>query len=77
MIRAQGLVSRVWVRAIKKNYLGPSLSPIFFAGDSYSRTLACCGCLTSDQTVFNYTAHIKKTNAKLHSFTLRSKIPEK
>jgi len=58
----------------KKNL---TLSQIFFSGYSYSRTVACCGCLTSKQTALIYTTHIKKVTAKLHCFTLRSKITEK
>ena len=49
------------------------LSPIFFTGFTCSRTVACCGHLTSNQNVLIYTTHIKKVIAKLCSFTLRRK----
>jgi len=49
------------------------LSPIFSTGFTYSRTVACCGSLTSNQKVLIYTTHIKKVIAKLYSFTLRRK----
>jgi len=48
-----------------------------FSAYSYSRTVACCGYLTSNQQVLIYTTHIKKVIAKLYSFTLRSKITDK
>jgi len=48
-----------------------------FSDNSYSRTVVCCGYLISNQKGLNYTAHVKKVNAKLYSFTLRSKIPDK
>jgi len=35
------------------------LSPIFFSGYIYSRTVACCGYLTSNQKVFEFTQHTK------------------
>jgi len=44
---------------------------------SYSRTIACCECLTSNLKVLIYTTHNKKVIAKLYSFTPRSKITDK
>jgi len=51
--------------------------PIFFSDYSYSRTVTCCGYLTSNQKVLIHTTHIKKATAKLYSFTLKSKIIDK
>jgi len=53
------------------------MSPIFFSGYISSRTLACCGYLTSNQKFFIFATHIKKVTAKLYSFTLRSKMTDK
>jgi len=63
----------------KKNNRGQPLSPKMFSGETYCspRTVACCGCLMSNQNVLIYTTHIKKVFAKLHSLTLRNKITEK
>jgi len=48
-----------------------------FTGFSYSRIVACCGYLTSNQKVLIYTTHIKKVIAKLYSFTLGTNITGK
>jgi len=48
-----------------------------FGGYSYSRTVACCGYLTSNQKVLIHTTHIKQAIAKLYSFALRSKTTDK
>jgi len=51
---------------------------MFLNGYTYSRNVACCGYLKSNQKVLIYTTtHIKKVIAKLYSFTLRSKITDK
>jgi len=49
-----------WVRVRIKNSWGLRLSPKIFSCLSYSRTIACCRCLTSNQKVLIYTTHIKK-----------------
>jgi len=46
-----------------------------FTGFTYSRTVACCGYLASNQKV-SFTQHIKKVIVKHCSFTLRSKITD-
>jgi len=42
----------------KENNWSLRLSPIFFTGFTCSRTVACCGHLTSNQKVLIYTTHI-------------------
>jgi len=49
-------------------------SPKTFHGESYTRSIACCGFLTSSQYVLIYTTHIKKVILRLYFFILRSKI---
>jgi len=44
----------------KKNNWSLRLSLIYFIGFTYSRSVACCGYLTSNQKVLIYTTHIKK-----------------
>ena len=61
----------------KENNLSLRLSPIFFSGYSYFRTVACCGYLTSYQKVLIYTRDIKKVIVKIQSFTPRSQITDK
>jgi len=61
----------------KENNWSLRLSPVFFTGFAYSRTVACCGFLASNQKVLIYTTHIKKVIAKFYSFTLKSKITDK
>jgi len=61
----------------KENTWSLRLSPIFFTGFTYSRTVACCEYLTSNQKVLIYTTHIKKVIAELYSFTLRLEITDK
>jgi len=53
------------------------VSPILFSGNSYFRTVARCGLMTSNQNVLIDTTHIKKVIPKLYSFTLKSKITDK
>jgi len=48
-----------------------------FNGESFSRAIACCGCLTSYQNVLISTIHIKNVIARLCFFFLRRKIIEK
>jgi len=48
-----------------------------FNGKSYSRAVACCGYVTSNQYVLIYTTHIKKLTVRLYFFMLRSKTTEK
>jgi len=63
---------------LEKQYTwGLKASPIFFNGYSYSRTVACCGYLTSNQNALMCTTHIEKVIDKLYSFTLWSKIIDK
>jgi len=61
----------------KENNWSLRLSPIFFTGFTYSRTVACCVRLTSNQKVLIYTTQIKKVITKLYSFTLRGKNGKK
>jgi len=61
----------------KKNNGVHGLSPKIFNGKSYSRAIACCGHLTSNQNVLMYTTHIRKLIARLYFFILRSRITEK
>jgi len=68
---------RFMLQLEKKNNWSVRLILIFFTGFSYSRTVACCGYLTSNQQVLIYTTRIKKVIAKLYFFTLRSKITDK
>jgi len=44
---------------------------------SSSRTVACCGFLTSNQTALIYITHIKKAITKLYFFVLRSATTDK
>ena len=44
----------------KENHWSLRLSPIFFTGFTYSRSVVCCGHLTSNQKLLIYTTHIKK-----------------
>jgi len=60
-----------------KNNQDLRLSPIFFSGYSYSRSVPCCGCPAPYQKVVIYTTHNKKAIAKLYTFAFRSKIAEK
>jgi len=61
---------RVYVRVRKIKKMRSKTKSTFFSGYSYSRTIACCGYLISNQkNVLIYTTHIKKLIAKLHSFT--------
>jgi len=48
-----------------------------FNAQTYSRAIACCRPLTSNQNVSIYTTHIKKVIVRLYFFILRSKIIEK
>jgi len=44
----------------KEKYLKSKIKPNIFTGFTYSRSVACCGYLTSNQKVLIYTTHIKK-----------------
>jgi len=57
-----GIRASVWARCRKRKIIGlRRLSPTFFSDCAYSRSIACCGYLTSNQKVLIYTTHNRQT----------------
>jgi len=57
--------------------LRSTTNPKIFNVESFSRAIACCWYLTSNQNVLIYTTHTEKAIARLNFVVLRSKTTEK